>query len=334
MDSNPLLSIIIPVYNVEKYIQRCAESLFNQTLKTGIEFIFINDATTDKSIEVLKECIENFPERKNQIKIINHLSNKGLSAARLSGLKEAKGHYIGWCDSDDWVESEMYTTMLETALKENVEIVSCGVIHEMPTNKKDILKFKDQYCNQKLSVDQIFNLMEVSVLWCSLSLSIVKKSLYYDNNIFPIESIHMWEDVVTTFRLRAVAKETILLPQAFYHYDRSRETMSSHLTNSKIWSKINAASTISEFVKNMGHKFDIINELKFQSKIDFFWDNENRDLQTWKNIFPESIHNVSSFKSLNKKWKIYFTLAKKLPFLMYLPIPYLSSRLKKYLIKF
>ena len=78
----PLISVIIPVYKVEDYIERCVRSLFSQTIQNGIEFIFVNDATKDKSIEILKKILKEYPNRIPQTKIIEHKVNKGLPQAR------------------------------------------------------------------------------------------------------------------------------------------------------------------------------------------------------------------------------------------------------------
>lgn len=106
----PKVSVIIPVYGVEKYIERCARSLFEQTLE-DMEFIFVDDSTRDNSIDILLEVINEYPQRKNQIKILTHEVNKGLPAARQTGIKAAKGDYIAHCDSDDWVTPNAYQEM-------------------------------------------------------------------------------------------------------------------------------------------------------------------------------------------------------------------------------
>ncbi|MBO5667722.1 MAG: glycosyltransferase family 2 protein, partial [Lentisphaeria bacterium] len=87
------VSVCIPVYGVEKYIERCARSLFEQTMRDGIEFIFVNDCTPDKSIEILEQILSEYPHRQEQTKIIHHKQNGGLVAARNTGLAHASGEY-------------------------------------------------------------------------------------------------------------------------------------------------------------------------------------------------------------------------------------------------
>lgn len=103
MRNNPIsVSVIIPIYKVESFIVRCVESLFNQSLSEGVEFIFVNDATPDRSVELLQEQLGFFPSRKEQVILLEHAENKGLPAARNTGLSVAKGEYVFHCDSDDF----------------------------------------------------------------------------------------------------------------------------------------------------------------------------------------------------------------------------------------
>lgn len=104
---SPKVTIIIAVYNCEKYLNTCARSLFEQTLD-GIEYIFVNDATPDDSIIILNSIIEEYPTRKPFVKIINMDKNGGVSKARRIGVENATGEYVIHADSDDWVDRDMY----------------------------------------------------------------------------------------------------------------------------------------------------------------------------------------------------------------------------------
>ena len=102
----PKVSVIVPIYKVEPFIERCARSLFEQTLD-DIEYIFVNDCTPDKSMEVLSRVLEDYPGRKEQVRIITMPVNSGLPKVRRAGLEVASGDYIIHCDSDDWVDRTM-----------------------------------------------------------------------------------------------------------------------------------------------------------------------------------------------------------------------------------
>ncbi|MDE6582169.1 MAG: glycosyltransferase [Duncaniella sp.] len=94
MDKGIMLSVLIPVYGVEKYMARCAESLFNQSIGEGIEYIFVDDRSPDGSVAVLETVVARYPGRKEQVTVVHHEKNQGLAGARLTGLKHARGKYI------------------------------------------------------------------------------------------------------------------------------------------------------------------------------------------------------------------------------------------------
>ena len=124
----PKVSIIITVYNREKYIEECARSLFEQSLD-DIEYIFINDASTDNSIEILKTTANNYPQRIPYIKIINLDQNGGVANARNIGIDNVTGDYTIHTDSDDWVDRDMYKQLYKKALETNADIVGCNICH-------------------------------------------------------------------------------------------------------------------------------------------------------------------------------------------------------------
>ncbi|MCI8441525.1 MAG: glycosyltransferase [Provencibacterium sp.] len=127
----PLISVIVPVYNVEKYLERCLGSLLGQTHRQ-MEFLLVNDGSTDASGEI---C-DRFAAKDSRIKVI-HQKNAGVSAARNAGLEAAKGEYIGFCDPDDYVEPDMYEYLLKLLQSEKADIAVCSGWYEY---KRDILR--------------------------------------------------------------------------------------------------------------------------------------------------------------------------------------------------
>ena len=123
----PELSIIVPVYKVEKYLPKCLDSILAQTF-TDFELILIDDGSPDRCGDICDEYAA-----KDDRLIVIHQENKGVSAARNAGLDIARGEYIGFVDSDDWIEPEMYETMLATAKESEAEIVACGANHSDET---------------------------------------------------------------------------------------------------------------------------------------------------------------------------------------------------------
>ena len=127
----PKVSIIVPVYNVEKYIEKCLESLVNQTLE-DIEIIIVNDGSKDNSKEIVKQYLEKYPEKM----VYLEKENGGLSDARNFAIPYAKGEYVAFLDSDDYVELNMYEDMYKIAKNEDSDMVECDFIWEYPNKSK------------------------------------------------------------------------------------------------------------------------------------------------------------------------------------------------------
>ena len=141
----PLLSVIIPVYGVEQYIAECLDSVIAQTYK-NLEIIVINDGTKDKSAEIAKE----YAQKDSRIKVYD-FENGGLSVARNRGVSLAKGDYIAFLDSDDWIAHNMYEVLLEQILSNNVDMVKCGFC-ETDGKKSDAVSYTHLTLPTKLEV--------------------------------------------------------------------------------------------------------------------------------------------------------------------------------------
>lgn len=131
------ISVIVPFYGVERFIGRCVESLMNQTLTEGVEFLFIDDGSVDRSRQIIEETLGAYPWR--EAKIITHDKNRGLPAARNTGLSSARGRYILHCDSDDYLEPDMLELLYEEALRSHAEIVFCDFFKSF-TDRETIVR--------------------------------------------------------------------------------------------------------------------------------------------------------------------------------------------------
>ncbi|WP_228307722.1 glycosyltransferase [Priestia sp. J2] len=127
--NNVKVSVVIPVYNVEKYITECIESLLNQTLEQ-CEFIFVNDGSKDNSVQI----IENYRKKDNRVKLINQ-ENHGVSIARNNGLEIALGEYVGFVDADDYIEKDMYQTLYNCARQNNYDLILSNFESEIEGHK-------------------------------------------------------------------------------------------------------------------------------------------------------------------------------------------------------
>ena len=125
MKENPLISVIVPIYNVAPYLRACLDSLAAQTMKE-IEIVMIDDGSTDGSGAIADEYVSSsFP-----IFRVIHTANGGVSAARNRGIDEARGEWIMFVDGDDWIDADMCEQMLEPGVRENVDLVMCGITRE------------------------------------------------------------------------------------------------------------------------------------------------------------------------------------------------------------
>ena len=120
-----VVSIITPLYKVEDFIARCADSLFRQSY-TEIEYIFVDDCSSDRSVEVLLQVAERYPQLQQQIRILHHESNRGVAAARETGLAAATGEYVYWVDADDWIEPDAIEKMVVRSEQGQKDIIACG----------------------------------------------------------------------------------------------------------------------------------------------------------------------------------------------------------------
>lgn len=305
----PQVSLIVPVYGVEKYIERCAQSLFNQTLQ-DIEFIFVNDCTQDNSIVILKKVIADYPERK--VTILNHNVNKGLAGARKTGFENAHGKYWICCDSDDWVEPNMCERLLSAAEQNDADIVCCGVI--VDTGKQQI---KRPYSFREDSVDKIlaphFWGNEYGAIWNKL----IRADLYKQNNIQPWDGVNMWEDSCLTVRLRFFSKKTIILDDCLYHYNVSNtNSITYSFKIEKVFQMVEATKRIESFFivqKETSKAKNLIDYLKICSKEVLLRFPSRDNLTLFRNTFPEATHYIWNYPNWNFILKMRAWLVMVLP---------------------
>lgn len=226
-----LVSIIVPIYGVEKYIERCARSIFEQTYE-NLEIIFVNDCTPDNSIKILNNIINEYPNRKSQTQIINHEHNKGLAGARFTGLKASTGHYIQNIDSDDCLDKNMINEMVALAENELADITICDFMYIYPNHTEHL------HVNPSLNPHILLQQVLTGEVHSSVCNKLIKRSLYFDNNIFPIEGLNMREDLSVMFRLLYFAKKIAYIPKPFYKYIQTNTT--SYTTIKRINKSIQA----------------------------------------------------------------------------------------------
>lgn len=215
----PKVSVIVPVYGVEKYIERCARSLFEQTLD-DIEYLFIDDCTPDRSIEILNKVLDEYPQRKKQVKIHRMEKNSGQAVVRTWGMINATGEYFIHCDSDDWVDLQMYKTMYEKAKKNEADIVICDyVIHDGHSVVRQIKGCHNT--NIKIFIE---NMLLQRDSW-SLCNKLFARTVCDNGILYP--KGNLGEDMVLTIQMSLNSKKMEYVELPFYYYYQNTDSIMS-----------------------------------------------------------------------------------------------------------
>ena len=211
---NPDISIIVPVFNCEKYLSRMLDSMKYQTFP-NIEVICINDGSTDRSLNILKE----YAETDKRIRVFTQ-KNAGAAVARNVGLKNARGHYIMFCDSDDWYEPQMCEKMLNAIKEKNVDVVMCHTFFDFESSQDKMKQIKKRMLDEKVYNPSFYfkstqrNALNINVLLWN---KIWKKELI-DRYQICSPVVHEHEDDAFWYMYALCSKQIFCLHEKLYHY--------------------------------------------------------------------------------------------------------------------
>ena len=229
----PLISIIIPVYNVKDFVGKCLDSIAQQKYE-NLDIVIVDDGSTDRSGKICDE----FAALDKRMRVF-HKKNGGLSDARNFGIKKAKGEIIAFVDSDDLVSENFVNAMYEEMTKSDADVVVCG--YNLVKPKKEVMSGKEaaaKLLTQQENID--------IVAWNKL----YKKSLFMDNNIwFPKGQKH--EDTLTTYKVLSKARKVVYLDEALYCYvERGDSIMKTGRIEERLEMRELAAKEAMEYFKN------------------------------------------------------------------------------------
>ena len=297
----PKVSVIVPFYNVENYIEKCLETLVNQTLK-DIEIILVNDGSKDRSIDIVNKFLKQYPEKI----VYLEKENGGLSDARNFGIPHAKGEYIAFLDSDDYVEKDMYENMYELAKKEDSDMVECDFYWEYPDKLK-----KDEgtiYHGKKEMIEKVR-----VVAWNKL----IKKEILEKSDVKFPKGLR-YEDVEFTYKLVPYIEKVSFLKKPCVHYVQ-REGSISNKQNERNKEIFDVLDNVINYYKENEIYDTYKDELEYvyvryafcssllrivkikdediqQKLLDLTWDNVNNKFPNWKN--NSILKNNKSLKNL------------------------------------
>lgn len=219
------ISIIVPVYNTEKYLHKCIDSILNQTFE-DFELILVDDGSTDSSRLICDEYA-----KKDERVVVIHKENGGLSSARNAGLDAAKGEYISFIDSDDFITETMMQSLLEHAQMANAEIAITGRINRYEFNNKETIAFKlekGKIYSKIEAIEQLLLRKEIDVSVCDK----LFKNIVFDDIRFPVGETN--EDCAIIFRAFLKANVLVHTNTADYYYCHRNNSISNSLNVKKI----------------------------------------------------------------------------------------------------
>ncbi|MBD5352615.1 MAG: glycosyltransferase family 2 protein [Bacteroides sp.] len=311
--STPKISVIIPIYNAAPYIEKCAHSLFQQTLDS-IEYIFIDDCSPDNSSDILKEVSARYPQRRDQIKLLRNEQNMGVGQTRQRGIDLATGDYIIHCDPDDWIDKELYEKMWTRAIETNSDVIVCGFRY--------VRNVKSTIRNQvpPTSKAEIFSHFASGKLHGSLCNKLIKRDIAQK---FKIEKgINMWEDLSVTPLMLLSANSVDHVGDVYYNYriDNNSSVSSSYgLKTCK--SQINAVESLEKRLKETGmNKIinpDDLHLLNWNALYVLLMSTRIENYREWNVLFNERVKKIPKanlalrFKFLSwlAKHKLYYLIS-------------------------
>lgn len=261
---NPILSIIIPVYNTEEYLKRCMDSIVYQT-ESNIEIIVINDCSKGDADTIMTPYLKD-----KRVRYYKQKKNSGLGAARNLGLLKANGRYITFCDSDDWVDIGLYKKMCVALERTQADIAICGTKKEFPSGEDAIIK-ADFEQELLFDSDTVFRMMTFEYAYGisitpSATNKVVRKQLIDTHNIKFLEGIY-YEDWLYSIQLMTLSDKVVCIPKYYYHYFRRDGSIIVSISKQHIKSFYLAFQHIKKFlIQNDMYGLYMMNYYKFGEK--------------------------------------------------------------------
>lgn len=299
-----MLSVVVPAYNIEKYIERCINSILNQKLK-NIEIIIIDDGSKDKTSDI---CLELSLKNKNII--FKKVENGGCSSARNLGISLAKGKYITFLDSDDWIDEDMYIDMVNKAERKKADIVICGF--KKLNENGNLLSIVN--VSEKQNKDDY---VDCTADWFASPWNkIYRKEILDKNNIKFLLDVYAGEDLFFNFMCFFYSKNIISIDKPYYNYFMNQESVSNNYKN-----RIDIYIVINElinFYKSKGVYKENINKVRECFKyhgimypFDVLQKLSENNIENWKKYYVEikkEIKKLNRIETLDIKMYYYYRI--------------------------
>ncbi len=294
IDTKKKVSIIVPIYNVEKYLNKCLDSIKNQTYQ-NIEVLMVDDCSPDKSYKIAKK----YEQEDKRFKYIKREKNGGLSAARNTGIDNASGDYLCFIDSDDWISENYVSHLIKKASDDNADIVVCDYVMTYENGQEKIANSFSEINNSSSMKEKVAYIRNHS---CT---KLFKKDFFSKNNLFP-EDIRRSEDIATVIPILTYAKKISIVDEGLYFYFQREKSLSNSHDNDRIdLSFYNKTVELMEKRSSLKYK----EEIEFHSIIELIYGKimlmirhqySNKEIREHIKSFNESHVNWEKNRYLNK----------------------------------
>ncbi len=318
------VSVVVAIYNVEKYLRECLESILKQ--EANMEVILVNDGATDSSGDICDEYAKNYP---NVIKVIKK-QNGGLSSARLAGAKHVQGKYVLNVDGDDFLREGMIKTLISNAVREDADVVICAYNNykngEITFNEQSI-KFEGVFDKDRIRKEIVPNVVPMtddSLFSPNVWTKLIRTSLYLDNLKYYDDTLNMSEDVAITLPAILKAQKLVAIKEPYYFYRLSDTQMSAKYNPTFFESEKKVENTLRTLAKEEG--LDLDEQIKRRYISFAFWQSQlalraikdkkqrNIEISKWcDNSFYKDVDK--SPLTLKEKIKL-FVIKRKIKFLL------------------
>lgn len=281
MINNPKISVIVSIYNVENYLQRCIDSILAQTF-TAFELLLVNDGSTDNSGEICNK----YAKEDSRIRLF-HKENGGVSSARNLGLVNAKGEYVAFIDGDDWTEKDYLSVLYNYAVSQNADIVACDFVLEQ--SQSECVYMRQPYDNNKERIIQkLLNNELGGYLWNKL----IKRKIFVDNGISFPNDIVIWEDLLVSVSLYCCSAHFAYVSKPLYHYVHYNTSSATYSINGKkVAQKIRVCELLELILSKQKLLEKCISELRKRqliAKMEYATDFRLKDFKKWNDVFQSA----------------------------------------------
>ena len=301
MDNSKMISIIVPIYNVEKYLDKCLESIVNQTYK-NIEIILVNNGSTDNSLNIA----EKWKYRDNRIKVFS-IDNKGVSYARNYGIKVSNGNYIAFIDSDDWIDRDMYETLIEGIIRYNADIAQCSYY----VNSKDeqVLIKKDKENLLLNNAEGVKNILTADIFFPAIWNKLYKREVITEY----FKNLKIAEDRLFNIEVFKNVKSSIYIDECKYHYYQRNNSVVHQKYSKKNLDVLKSYKLISNIIKK---EYPIFLDLALKNEIiecfvqlgSMCLEKNANNFMNEKNFILNRLDNLYKTGIKNKKLGIHYRL--------------------------